>query len=151
VTEPKGPTQRVDEILGRPFIPGTIDSVLRPAPTAPADWILSFRETRRELRCYRGLEAPAGRLFQRAGLECYGSAHLMRDAILELVARGILHPVRYAPWMPAPTLMGDGTAPHNRMLTDTWEGRRTHPLHWIYRVASVLPEVCFESGIVTRT
>ncbi len=107
--------------------------------TGPADWILSVPETRVELRAYRGLDAPAGTLFRVATHLCHGDGYLMREGILQLVEDGVLTPQRYAPWMPSPTLMGNGVQPMAHAKEDTWEGRRTHPLLWIYRVASVLP------------
>jgi hypothetical protein len=144
LSTPKGPLEKVAEIVGHPVTPGGIADVLPPPepfrPTGPGDWILSLRETKIELRHFSGQEAHAGRLFRYATHESFGSANLIENAILELVERKILTPTRYAPWMPAPTMMWTGAASQRiNPERETWEARRTHPIHWYFKVSRELP------------
>lgn len=105
--------------------------------TGPGDWLLSFASLRRELRCYRGLEVHAGRLLDGCDLGWGDVGYLLRVGFEELVERGVLEPVRHAPWMPVPPFMrltfaaGDGLG---RVETCDWHHRRTHPVEWYYRV-----------------
>ncbi len=140
---PNGPLEKVAEILGHPVKLDGIADVMPSEPfkpTGPGDWILSLSETRIELRHFSGQEAHAGRLFNHATHLSFGNSNIIENAILELVSRGILAPTRYAPWMPAPTMMWTGGA-SQRINPDreTWEARRTHPIHWYFKVSKELP------------
>ena len=94
--------------------------------TGPADWLLSFAETRRELR--PGLDV-AGTQIVRYAAAISGDAHLIQTALRELMARGVLTQVRYVPHMPDPVLPpGNTSIWHNtEHAGPAWK--------WIYRVA----------------
>jgi hypothetical protein len=108
--------------------------------TGPGDWLLSFRETQRELRCSAGLEAPAVRLVQHAAAVS-GDRWIINQALCELVERRLLEPVSYAPWYPSPcfppdpaygcggTLKAPSTEPHG------WHARRSPAWQWVFLVA----------------
>lgn len=111
-------------------------------PTDAADWLLSFAPLRRELRCYRGLEVHAGRLLTGCDLGWGDVGYLLRVGFEQLVERGVLEPVRHAPWMPVQPFLrltycwGDRQGQRDPL---DWHNRRTHPVEWFYRVLEVAP------------
>lgn len=93
----------------------------------PADWLLSFVETRREMR--PGLDVWGYHLVRYATATC-GDAGLITAALRQLVDRGVLTQLRYVPHMPDPPIMPPiGVIWHNTEHTGPmWK--------WIYRVAA---------------
>lgn len=107
--------------------------------TGPGDWLLTFRSVRQELR-NPGLgnrETRGGWLLREAALQAV-TASLCDAALEELVERGVLEPVRYAP-MAAPLFLPDpgrgcGGSSFPREEPHGWQGRRSPPWAWVYRV-----------------
>lgn len=95
-------------------------------PTGPADWLMSFVETRREL--YTNLDVWGVHIVRHAAAVS-GDAWLVERALNGLVACGVLTRVRYVPHMPDPVLPpGNTSIWHNTEHTGpAWK--------WIYRVA----------------
>jgi hypothetical protein len=102
---------------------------LEPKPfrsTGPGDWLLSFAETRREMR--PGLDVWGYHLVRHAAAVC-GDAAMIQAALRQLLERGVLSQHRYMPHMPQPVL-----APTNAIFHFTNE--HTRPMwNWVYRVA----------------
>lgn len=94
--------------------------------TGPANWLLSFVETRRELR--PGLDVLGTQIVRHAAAVS-GDAHLVLAALRGLVERGALTRVRYVPHAPDPVLPpGNTSIWHNTEYAGPdWK--------WIYRVA----------------
>lgn len=96
-------------------------------PTGPADWLLSFVETRREMR--PGLDVSGTQIVRHA-TAVSGDAHLVIAALRVLEERGAITRERYVPHTPDPVLPpGNTSIWHNTEHTGpAWK--------WIYRVAS---------------
>lgn len=93
-------------------------------PSDAGDWLLSFPETRHAI-AYSGIDIP-GELIVRAAARSCGCSSLIRTALLELEARGMIHRVRYSPHIPDPLIAPDLTI----------RGRNEHngPVwKWVYR------------------
>ena len=107
--------------------------------TDPGDWLLSFRSVRQELR-NPGLgnrETRGGWLVREAALVSV-TASLCEDALEQLVERGVLEPVRYSPvalpfFAPDPA-RGCGCPLYPAAEPYGWQGRRSPPYAWVYRV-----------------
>jgi len=109
--------------------------------TDAADWLLSFRGVRQELRC-PGLgnrETRGGWLVRQAALDSV-TLSLCETALVQLVERGVLVPVRYAPvsgplCAPDPG-RGCGTTwpPFPQEEPHGWHGRKSPAWAWVYRV-----------------
>lgn len=110
-------------------------------PTGAAEWLLSFRETRRELRCARGLDVHATLLCGYAA-SVSGERRLIDQALCGLVDRGMLAPMRYAPWFRSPVFPPDpaygcgGPLKASAVESYGWEGRRTPAWMWVFRVSA---------------
>jgi hypothetical protein len=120
-----------------------LDLILK--PTGPADWLLTFRSVRQELRnpSLGNRETRGGWLVREAALQSV-TMSLCEDALQQLVDRGVLCPVRYAPvagplFAPDP---GRGCAtkwpPFPRDEPRGWEGRISPRWAWVYRVSASL-------------
>jgi hypothetical protein len=95
-------------------------------PTGPGDWLLSFVETRREMR--PNLDVWGYHLVRHAAAVA-GDALFIRDALQALVDRGVLTKHRYVPHMPQPVLAPTSSIWHfgNEHAGPIW--------NWIFRVA----------------
>jgi hypothetical protein len=108
--------------------------------TAPADWLLTFRSVRQELR-NPGLgnrETRGGWLVREAALESV-TMSLCDIALVELVERGVLEPVRYAAAVGAPLFAPDpgrgcGASMYPREEPYGWHARKSPAWAWVYRV-----------------
>ncbi len=103
--------------------------------TSCADAAMAHPHVASELRCYRGRVIPAARLFGAA----FSDGGFVEACLLEMVERGLLRPVEYAPWWGTPVIapsfaFGCGTGKGVRK--DTWVGRRSHAMQWTYLVVS---------------
>lgn len=112
-------------------------------PTGPTDWLLSFRETRRELRMGRGLIVLGAHIVQRAAAVS-GDHWLIESALCGLVEESLLEPSHYMPGALMPCLV-----PHpGRMVyarrdePHGWQGRQTSAWSWKFRIPSALPWKC---------
>ena len=107
-----------------------------PAANQAALWLLMQRSFARELRCSLNLETHASRLLRELQLPLGDHGSLVCLALEQLVAAGVLAPVRHAPWIPeAPILhqtfcSGDGV----RKDPQPWEYKRTRATQWVFRV-----------------
>lgn len=107
--------------------------------SSPADWLLSFRTVRQELR-NPGLgnrETRGGWLLREAALEAV-TLSLCETALVQLVERGVIEPVRYAP-VAAPLFAPDpgrgcGASMYPLQEPNGWECRRSPAWAWVYRV-----------------
>jgi hypothetical protein len=98
--------------------------------------MLAHPSVARELRAYRGLEAPAARLLGAA----FSDPWFVERGLAELVERGVLIPVRHAPWMGTPIIAPDpgfgcGGGSGGRVDAADWRYRVSHAMTWTYRVA----------------
>lgn len=107
--------------------------------TDAADWLLSFRSVRQELRnpSLGNRETRGGWLLREPALESVTIA-LCETAMELLVERGVLVPVRYAP-AAAPLFAPDvgrgcGASMYPVEERYGWECRRTPTWAWVYRV-----------------
>lgn len=97
-------------------------------PTGPSDWLLSFVETRREMR--PGLDVWGYHIVRHAAAAASVGENtgLVQAALRELESRGALTRVRYLEHMPQPALIGGSAIWHNNAQTGPlWQ--------WVYRVA----------------
>jgi hypothetical protein len=98
-------------------------------PTGPADWLLSFAETRREMR--PGLDVQGYHLVRHAvaKADLGDNTGLVQAALRDLVARGVLTQLSYMPHMNTPTLLS---------ATSIWQNNaQTGPMwKWVYRVSA---------------
>ncbi len=107
--------------------------------TGPADWLLTFRSVRQELR-NPGLgnrETRGGWLLREPARESVTLA-LCETALVQLVERAVLEPVRYAPtaaplFAPDPG-RGCGASMYPREEPHGWAARRSPAWAWVYRV-----------------
>jgi hypothetical protein len=107
--------------------------------TGPADWLLTFRSVRQELR-NPGLGnrlTRGGWLVREAALEAITMA-ISETALEQFVERGVLEPVYYAP-VAAPLFAPDpgrgcGTSMCPREEPYGWRARRSPAWAWVYRV-----------------
>ena len=103
--------------------------------TSYADAMLAHPDVRRELRCYRGREIPAARLLGAA----FSDVHFVECGLVELVQRGVLHPIRHAPWFGTPIVspnIGFGCAGSLKSVDNAeFAYRRSHAMTWTYRVS----------------
>lgn len=96
-------------------------------PTGPGDWLLSFIETRREMR--PNLDVWGYHLVRHAAAIA-GDAALIQAALRQLVERGVLSQHRYMPHMPQPALAPTCAIFH-------FGNEHTGPMwNWVYRVAA---------------
>lgn len=95
-------------------------------PTGPGDWLLSFVETRREMR--PNLDVWGYHLVRHAAAVA-GDSGLIQAALRQLVEGGVLAKHRYVPHMPQPALRPTLEIYH---LNNGYAG----PMwNWIFRVA----------------
>lgn len=103
--------------------------------TSYADAAMAHPHIARELRCYRGQVIPAARLFGAA----FSDGGFVEACLLEMIERGVLRPIEYAPWWGSPTIVPSfafGCGAGKGVAKDTWIGRRSHAMQWTYLVVS---------------
>src|SRR5690606_6394307 len=90
--------------------------------TGAGDWLLSFPEARHAI-AYSGVDIP-GELIVRAAARACGDASIIRAALNDIEARGLIHRVRYTLHGPdplvSPVFVGGGQSAHN---VPDWEWR----------------------------
>lgn len=119
---------------------GLWPSARRQGMAEPADWLLTLRSVRQELR-NPGLgnrETRGGWLLREAGLASV-TMGICETALVQLVERGVLTPVRYAPFVASPLFAPDpgrgcGASMYPREESYGWQARRSPASAWVYRV-----------------
>lgn len=92
--------------------------------TGAGDWLLSFPEARHAI-AYSGVDIP-GELIVRAAARACGDASIIRAALNDIEARGLIHRVRYAPHGPDPLVSPD--------LVVRGQSEHSGPVwKWVYR------------------
>jgi hypothetical protein len=93
--------------------------------TGAGDWLISFPETRHAI-AYSGVDISGELIVRAATRSCVCSSELIRDALLNLEARGMIHRVRYCPHIPDPLIVPDLTIRgNNEHSGPVWK--------WVYR------------------